>query len=277
MIILKNQRVLKSECCRVTNSYTQHVATGIYAMGIDVIPCNILGVYQPSKVVAHSAGRVIYAGNGDGYGEAVWIDHGNGIVTGYGHMNYLEVKQGEKVKRGAVLGNCASTGHSTGIHLHFEVRKYKGNILIPEPDDFWNPAGFMDRTHFEWINPTEYVQNDLPLNDNTTEDYTKSNVPNRFKVVVSGVRAGAYTDYSKAVKQADLLGGVVTDGNNGIQIYPKPADTEDYFKSTIPNRFRVMKDGYPINAYTFYSGALSDAKIHDAHIFDSCNKMKQIY
>jgi len=57
-----------------------------------------------------------------GYGCHVIIDHGNGKTTLYGHFQKLYVKEGQKVVRGEVLGEEGSTGHSTGSHLHFEVR-----------------------------------------------------------------------------------------------------------------------------------------------------------
>ncbi|MCX6739682.1 MAG: M23 family metallopeptidase [Candidatus Parcubacteria bacterium] len=57
-----------------------------------------------------------------GYGCHVIIDHGNGKTTLYGHFQKLYVKEGQQVNRGDVLGEEGSTGHSTGAHLHFEVR-----------------------------------------------------------------------------------------------------------------------------------------------------------
>lgn len=53
-----------------------------------------------------------------------------------------------------------------------------------------------------------------------TEDYTKSTVPNRFKVKVNGVQKAAYTNYKSACNYANSIGGIVVDGNNGKQIYP---------------------------------------------------------
>lgn len=56
-----------------------------------------------------------------GYGNAVVVDHGYGIETIYGHMNSFNVKQGQKVKRGDVIGFVGNTGLSTAPHLHYEV------------------------------------------------------------------------------------------------------------------------------------------------------------
>ncbi len=55
-------------------------------------------------------------------GNAVVLDHGNGVFTGYWHMSELDVKPGEAVETGQLLGKVGSTGLSTGAHLHWEMR-----------------------------------------------------------------------------------------------------------------------------------------------------------
>ncbi|MFZ2681718.1 MAG: LysM peptidoglycan-binding domain-containing protein [Patescibacteria group bacterium] len=66
-------------------------------------------------------GIVQFSGSKSGYGYAVEIDHGNGLVTRYGHFHTLYVSKGAVVTAGTPLGRCGSTGNSTGTHLHFEV------------------------------------------------------------------------------------------------------------------------------------------------------------
>jgi len=73
-------------------------------------------------IYAAESGKVIRAGWSTGYGYNVMINHGNGIVTLYGHASKLLVKVGDTVKRGDVFALIGSTGWSTGPHVHFEVR-----------------------------------------------------------------------------------------------------------------------------------------------------------
>lgn len=77
---------------------------------------------EGTPVAAAADGKVIFAGWAGGYGNLVLIAHGDGIVTAYAHLASIAVGQGARVSRGSVVGTVGSTGHSTGPHLHFEVR-----------------------------------------------------------------------------------------------------------------------------------------------------------
>jgi murein DD-endopeptidase MepM/ murein hydrolase activator NlpD len=68
-------------------------------------------------------GRVVFAGWFGGYGNCVRIQHKNNLETLYGHLSKIVVKVGQEVTAGEKIGEIGSTGHSTGNHLHYEVRK----------------------------------------------------------------------------------------------------------------------------------------------------------
>jgi murein DD-endopeptidase MepM/ murein hydrolase activator NlpD len=75
-----------------------------------------------TPIRAAAAGTVIHAGWLGGYGNLTVIDHGGGVATAYGHQSSLAAGSGASVAQGQVIGYIGSTGHSTGPHLHFEVR-----------------------------------------------------------------------------------------------------------------------------------------------------------
>ncbi|MCH7788919.1 MAG: M23 family metallopeptidase [Acidobacteria bacterium] len=75
-----------------------------------------------SAIWAAKSGVVLYAGWNGGYGNAVVIDHGDGVTTLYAHQSELFVLAGDTVGSGDTIGAVGSTGLSTGPHLHFEVR-----------------------------------------------------------------------------------------------------------------------------------------------------------
>ena len=83
-----------------------------------------------SPVVAAAGGIVQFAGFHPQYGFMIDIDHGNDLVTRYGHLSKLFVKSGDVVMRGRRIALSGSTGRSTGPHLHFEVR-YRGAAQNP--------------------------------------------------------------------------------------------------------------------------------------------------
>ncbi|MEW4468663.1 M23 family metallopeptidase [Parasphingorhabdus sp. JC815] len=83
-------------------------------------------------ILAAARGVITHAGWRSGYGKTVEITHGNGLMTRYAHLSKIEVKTGQKVKRGIQVGAMGSTGRSTGTHLHFEVR-LNGGAINPRP------------------------------------------------------------------------------------------------------------------------------------------------
>jgi murein DD-endopeptidase MepM/ murein hydrolase activator NlpD len=83
-------------------------------------------------VPVHAAGpgMVEKAKHSRGYGRVVFLDHGNGIQTRYAHLQKIMVQEGQFVPPGALVGKVGSSGHATGPHLHFEVRR-DGRPIAP--------------------------------------------------------------------------------------------------------------------------------------------------
>jgi len=84
-----------------------------------------------TPIYATGDGRVTRANNQlSGYGNLIELEHGYGYQTRYAHLSKYNVKQGQLVKRGDIIGYAGSTGRSSGPHLHYEVH-YKGNPVNP--------------------------------------------------------------------------------------------------------------------------------------------------
>ena len=103
--------------------------------GIDLAANRGTPVYSSGK------GKVIFAAYSyGGYGNVVKVDHGDGYVSIYAHLNKINVQKGQDIARGDQIGEVGSTGRSTGPHLHYEIQKDK------KP-----------------INPVKYMWDDKPL------------------------------------------------------------------------------------------------------------------
>lgn len=113
---------------KITSGYGQR--WGKLHAGID-----IAGV-KDRTIKASDGGKVTTAGYHKGYGNHVVIDHGNGYKTLYGHMKEISVSKGDVLQKGDKVGVMGSTGHSTGVHLHFEIIKNGKTV---------NPAQYISR------------------------------------------------------------------------------------------------------------------------------------
>jgi murein DD-endopeptidase MepM/ murein hydrolase activator NlpD len=82
-------------------------------------------------VRATASGTVTHAGWSGGYGRVVDIDHGNGLSTRYAHLSSIDVRVGQAVRSGQIVGKIGSTGRSTGPHLHYETRM-RGAAVDPQ-------------------------------------------------------------------------------------------------------------------------------------------------
>ena len=87
-----------------------------------------------TPIAAAAGGTVIVAGPQGGYGNLVVLDHGGGLSTAYAHLSSIAVSTGQSVGQGTVVGGMGTTGNSTGVHLHFEVRVNGGAV---------NPRGYL--------------------------------------------------------------------------------------------------------------------------------------
>jgi len=76
---------------------------------------NNLNIYAPA------AGKVVFAGPLDVRGNAVILDHGHGVYSGYWHQSEMAVSVGDFLSPGQLIGIIGSTGRSTGPHLHWEI------------------------------------------------------------------------------------------------------------------------------------------------------------
>lgn len=101
--------------------YTSHfgMRNGRHHNGVDIVSKS-----KTLDIYAAKTGTVVASyRHPSGLGNLIIIDHGNGWETYYGHLKERYVKEGDIVKAGDVIGVMGSTGNSTGVHLHFEIRK----------------------------------------------------------------------------------------------------------------------------------------------------------
>lgn len=129
-----NSRVLKSKDNQITQKYKPGKHEGVDLVG---------KWYSSDYIVSHSAGEVVGLRtdyktkdkSGHSYGNYVKVKHENGYYTLYAHLKYgsVPVKLKQKVGRGQIVGYMGETGHSTGVHLHFEVRNTKDVKIDPTP------------------------------------------------------------------------------------------------------------------------------------------------
>lgn len=170
-------RVLEKGQCEITQEY------GDNHKAVDIVGAN----YTLDYVVAHSDGKVVFYQDGLGnmkgstgnasYGNCIKIDHGNEYCTLYAHMlKGLLVKNGDYVKKGQRIGYMSDSGNAYGGHLHFEVWKNGARI-----------------------NPTQYLDSDLPKNIIASLKYKLGDTVKINKVYVSS-------------ESVNLLNPLITEG-----------------------------------------------------------------
>lgn len=96
-------------------------------------------VTRASITCSHNYGKQVGQDTcGGGYGNYIYIDHGDGYTSRYAHLTNISVKVGDKVSGGQMIGTVGSTGNSTGNHLHFEIRL---NDRPVDPEQYVSSSG----------------------------------------------------------------------------------------------------------------------------------------
>ncbi|MFZ2976033.1 MAG: peptidoglycan DD-metalloendopeptidase family protein [Candidatus Moraniibacteriota bacterium] len=140
---------------RITQGYgmTSYAKKGAYGgkphNGID------FGLSVGNNIFTARSGKVVGVGNNGKYAYGKWIavDHGDGLLTLYGHLSSQLVSKGSKVKTGDKIGKSGNTGYSTGPHLHFSVFTSKSFEVVESK----NVKGLMIPVGAS-INPTKYLK-----------------------------------------------------------------------------------------------------------------------
>lgn len=163
-------RVLKSKECRITQMYNKGKHSGIdlvkHYSELDYITAHSDGVVTEYRTNYYTTDK-----EGNSYGNYVKIRHNDGYYTLYAHMKYksVTVKNGDKVKKGQVIGYMGNTGHSYGGHLHFEV--FNGTSKI---------------------DPYPYLDKDLPGNTQSSSEVHKYKVGDTVRI--NGVYVSSTSD-----------------------------------------------------------------------------------
>ena len=133
----------------ISNKDLTRIASGF---GYRIHPIYKTQIFHEGIDFTAPSGTPIYAtGNGviqvlepmgRGYGNNIVINHGFGYETLYGHMSKFNVRQGQRVKRGDVIGFVGSTGSSTGPHVHYEV--WKNDVKIDPINYFYDDLSAID-------------------------------------------------------------------------------------------------------------------------------------
>ena len=109
--------------------------------GVDICAAAGTPIYASAGGTVTKAGYN-RAGAGNGYGNSIIINHGNGYTTVYAHCLSLVVHAGQSVKQGQLIGYVGSTGRSSGNHCHFEIRR---NGAYVSPQTVFNRSSYRNR------------------------------------------------------------------------------------------------------------------------------------
>ena len=229
-------RVLKVGENQITCTYEQHCANVFagtaWAKGVDVVKYKA----QIDKIVAHSSGKVIkvvdYLGGTNGvldkenmgYGNYVMLLHDGNYVTLYAHMESVSVCENQIINQGDEIGLMGNTGNSFGTHLHFELRKYKSKPSV----------NLHDLSLYEWLNPTEYLDAELPGQSLAPVTFQTASVPASGK---------EYTlKAPKAGEKVELADTLVYSSESGSSIGTRSGVYYVWSDETKNNRIRMTNN-----------------------------------
>ena len=221
-------RVLKNASNQITCPY------GNGHVGVDVVKYK----GQLDYIIAHTQGTVVEVvknynrtdRTGSSYGNYVKLKHPNGYYTLYAHMKYgsVTVSKGQKVDRGQVIGYMGNTGYAFGAHLHFEVRN-KSDVRI---------------------NPTPYLDSDLPSSINKTVSYRVYCNGHWFDTAKDGQRAGNGRDVISGIQMRTGAGC----GNTKYRVHIKGGSwLPEVYKWDDTNDGYAGIKGKPIDMFTCWS------------------------
>lgn len=227
-------RVLETGTCEITWGYKKGTHNGI-----DLVGAN----YTLQWEVAHSDGEVVavksdcnyntYPNGEHIYGNYVKLKHADGYYTLYAHIKYgtVQVKVGDKVKKGQRLGYMGNTGYSNGGHLHFEVRNTSDTII--------NPTPYINADLPSTPQPTplkhkvgEVVEiNGVYVSSNSTEKLTPSITKGTITKIVEGARNPYLLD-----------NGNIGWTNDSCIVEPKPVDYKKLYEEEIQKNLVLEKE-----------------------------------
>ncbi len=196
----------------IRTNATTGVGTEMHG-GIDIAAA------KGDPIQAAKDGKVVFAGDGGGFGNLVVIQHNDGTYSLYGHQSEINVQQGQDVTAGDVIGKVGSTGRSTGPHLHFEVRVGGSsweNAQRADPVAFLDgavsvPAGLPVGPSQSFVSPGSYTggggggggsgsSNTVPASNRYSYGFQDDSAPSGSPVIQPASNPGRAWDIDELLK-----------------------------------------------------------------------------
>ena len=172
-----DSRVLKHKKTKITQGCSSsHIAVDLVGEENGNSVLDTITAHSSGKVIEVATGHVNEKGSTGmrSYGNYVQILHDNGYTTFYAHLKQVYVKVGDYVKKGQDIGYMGDSGNAYGSHLHFEIRK--------------------DKSYNSRINPTSYLNSDLPNSSKYSCKYRVYNYEHWYATTGNGKQAGNIRD-----------------------------------------------------------------------------------